>query len=221
MRMVSSFAGPGPSGPVTPFFREEEGVKHNISCFVRDYGRLRLVPLGEGEGASRVTCACRARQRPTDAPAPNADPSGPQCRPRAALVDLLSDSVFACPGRQWARRLSQHGTSPVYRYFFTRKAVTNQGRQPAAHGMELLYVFGTMVDIPFFTPANADAELSSAMMGYWTRFAATGDPNGNDATPWPFYDGMADAYLQLDADILAQEGLHSAKCDFWDALQGQ
>jgi hypothetical protein len=68
MRMVSSFAGPGPSGPVTPFFREEEGVKHNISCFVRDYGRLRLVPLGGGrKGLAcdvRVVCAPASYGRP-------------------------------------------------------------------------------------------------------------------------------------------------------------
>jgi hypothetical protein len=66
--MVSSFAGPGPSGPVTPFFREEEGVKHNISCFVRDYGRLRLVPLEGGRRGLacdvRVSCAPASYGRP-------------------------------------------------------------------------------------------------------------------------------------------------------------
>ncbi len=148
-------------------------------------------------------------------------PVGSYDSPRAALVDLLTDSVFTCPARQWARRLATNGSSSVFSYYFTRKAVTKQGRQPAAHGMELLYVFGSMVDIPFFTPAPADAALSEAMMGYWTRFAAAGDPNnGGNAADWPAFDSASESYLRLDADIEMGTHLKSDKCDFWDALQG-
>jgi para-nitrobenzyl esterase len=141
--------------------------------------------------------------------------------PREALVDLLSDSVFTCPARQWARRLTAHQEAGVYRYFFTRNAVTKQGRAPASHAMELLYVFGTIDDIPFFTPAAADSALAAAMMGYWARFGSTGDPNGAGAVAWPAYDIATDPYLRFDAEVEALEGLHSDRCDFWDDLQGQ
>jgi para-nitrobenzyl esterase len=56
------------------------------------------------------------------------------------------------------------------------------------------------------------------MMDYWTRFAATGDPNGGGAVAWPRYDAASDPYLRLDTSLGADLGVRSASRDFWDAV---
>jgi para-nitrobenzyl esterase len=57
-------------------------------------------------------------------------------------------------------------------------------------------------------------------MGYWSRFASTGDPNGGGAVEWPRANAGADPYLVLDASIVAGDGVRTAQCDFWDTLSG-
>jgi len=58
------------------------------------------------------------------------------------------------------------------------------------------------------------------MIGYWTRFAATGDPNGGGAVMWPHYDD-ADQHLALDRTIVARTGTKAAACPFWRTLDYQ
>jgi len=51
-------------------------------------------------------------------------------------------------------------------------------------------------------------------MGYWTRFADTGDPNGSGAVTWPMYDPSADSMLQLDDTFLSINGYHNPECNY-------
>ena len=55
-------------------------------------------------------------------------------------------------------------------------------------------------------------------MGYWTRFAAAGDPNGAGATVWPAYDASTDSMLQLDMPVEIN-GYHNPQCDYLSTLQ--
>jgi carboxylesterase type B len=59
------------------------------------------------------------------------------------------------------------------------------------------------------------------MLGYWTQFAATGDPNGSldaGAPAWPSYETATDEYLELlDPTPMASTHLRQAECDFWAA----
>ncbi len=57
-----------------------------------------------------------------------------------------------------------------------------------------------------------------AMDGYWSRFAATGDPNGSGAVLWPEFVVQDDPYLELKYSIASGEGIRTNKCDFWDTL---
>lgn len=138
--------------------------------------------------------------------------------PQHALVAVYSDLRFTCPARILASSISKTQSEPVYRYFFTRQAKTAQGNQPAKHGIELLYVFRTMTDIPLFTPAPEDLALADAIMGYWSRFGATGSPNGAGAVEWPKYDMLKDPHLVLDNPITTGEGVRTAQCDAWEAI---
>jgi para-nitrobenzyl esterase len=60
--------------------------------------------------------------------------------------------------------------------------------------------------------------LATQMLGYWTHFARTGDPNSAGAPPWPAYDTTKDSYLELQTPIAARDGLHTAACDLLDSL---
>mgnify|MGYP004450899389 FL=1 len=79
--------------------------------------------------------------------------------------------------------LSKH---PTFVYYFDRKLPTD-GRKAlmgAFHSSELWYVFHTLARCwrPF---TEADYELSTRMVDYWTNFCKTGDPNGPTVPHWP------------------------------------
>lgn len=138
--------------------------------------------------------------------------------PQDAIVALYSDLRFVCPTRGIARAAAKSGKTAVWRYFFSRQAVSAKGPIAASHGMELLYVFGALNDIVGYKPAAADTQLSAAMMGYWGRLAASASPNGAGAVNWPTYGASGDPYLALGDTISALDGVRSAECDLWATL---
>ncbi len=135
-----------------------------------------------------------------------------------AFIQMSTDISFTCPARRIARVASNASDANVHRYFFSRRPETAQGNSRASHGIELLYVFGTMADIPRFTPADEDRALAETMMDHWLSLAATGAPNTESDPQWPVYDAQTDPYLDFDAPLAADENLRAEKCDFWDQL---
>jgi para-nitrobenzyl esterase len=119
-------------------------------------------------------------------------------------VRLVSDASFRCPTLVVANLASQRGTS-VWMYSF------EQGE--AMHAQELDYVFGG--DVFRFGGPAPDPTLQSDVRRYWTRFASTGDPNGEGGTTWPQYHLHDPQYLQLVVEPSAQPDLASDICDFW------
>ena len=141
-------------------------------------------------------------------------PSAAFPSPYFAYVDMISDATFTCPTRTIARSLLMNSTQPVRRYLFTRGLTGAAAAYGAAHAFELPYVFHNL------PPGSTtdQAQLADAMAGYWTRFAATGDPNGGGAPSWPAYDATSDPYLQFDATITAGQRLSALRCDAWDRV---
>jgi para-nitrobenzyl esterase len=124
-------------------------------------------------------------------------------------LQLFTEVLFTCPTRIAARSTAAVAGQPVYLYYFTR--VYPGGEQLGAyHSMEISYAFGNRVSWLPWEPV--DDRLSDAMMGYWTRFAATGDPNGGGAPRWPRYDAEA-RYLELGAEVRAGRALQHDLCD--------
>jgi para-nitrobenzyl esterase len=87
-------------------------------------------------------------------------------------------------------------------------------------------VFGKvpLLDItPSFKPDQA--ALSAQMMGYWTRFAATGNPNAGPAPRWARFGGSNPQLQELIPKATAPEsatvfaGFH--QCAFWATIEGQ
>lgn len=94
----------------------------------------------------------------------------------------------------WAEQHARY--RDVYAYYFTRVPPYPpfRFRGVAGHGAELLYLFGFPPPIFFYAiefPWNAsrDAEISDAMISYWTNFAKAGNPNGGGLPEWPEYGG--------------------------------
>jgi para-nitrobenzyl esterase len=144
---------------------------------------------------------------------------------RAAYIALTSDSKFICTARYVARSVAAHQSEPVRRYFYTHHLDgTPLGATVAAagawHGQELLPLFRHLA-IAGYTPSAGELALSDAMDGYWSRFAAAGDPNGAGAATWPLYDATTDAVLLLDDAPQSSAGVRTAQCDFWDQTFGR
>ncbi len=136
--------------------------------------------------------------------------------PRRALVQLTSDAFFGCSARLAARSAFIGQPSvPVSRYLFGRALSPARG---AYHGVELTYVFQKLSEL-LPNPPAADVALEAAMLGYWTRFAASGDPNGVGAVPWSAY-ARGEPFLRFDSTLSSSMGWRTAECDFWDTVTG-
>lgn len=97
------------------------------------------------------------------------------------LDELEAATQFTCPSIALAEGFAAGGAS-TYVYRFDRIRAGDHGIG-AYHGAEIPYVFDTH---DAWLPTDAvDRDLTRRMMGYWLNFAATGDPNHDDAPIWP------------------------------------
>jgi para-nitrobenzyl esterase len=136
--------------------------------------------------------------------------------PRAAAIAVFGDQRMTCPARRVARALAATQQEPVWRYFYTHVLAGGPQRKlGAGHSFESIFVFHN-VELPGYTLDDAERAFSDLVIGYWSRFAASGDPNGGGAPPWPRYDAARDTTQVLDETSRAQDGVRADACDFWD-----
>ena len=142
--------------------------------------------------------------------------------PIYALIAVDSDSLLTCPTRETARAATGAGRPAVWRYLYVHRyendATLNLYR--AFHTAELFFVFGNIhpPSPDGYTPTAAEVTFAGQVMGYWTRFAATGNPNGAGAVQWPAYDATTDAMVQLDDTSMTINGYHNPQCDYLATL---
>jgi para-nitrobenzyl esterase len=147
-----------------------------------------------------------------------------------AINRLTTVTSFVAPARMLAKSVAA-GRSPAYLYHFTRiPPVERASKLGAFHGLEIAYVFGNLRGGAGFN--QTDQALSRTMMGYWTRFAATGNPNRAEALQprevptegrpaasqpeapsWPAYDPKADQYMEFGETAQAKSRLYKEACD--------
>jgi para-nitrobenzyl esterase len=148
-------------------------------------------------------------------------PAGAYDTPAYALIAVDSDFAIIFPTRNLARAAAGVNRPPVWRYLFTHTYENDASVAAfrAFHRAELFFVFGNLQTLNGgYTPTRAELTLADQLMDYWTRFAATGDPNGAGATLWPRYDPTTDAMLQLDDVQTVINGYHNSQCDYFSTL---
>jgi para-nitrobenzyl esterase len=129
---------------------------------------------------------------------------------------FLTALWFTEPARFLARSMVTKG-APVYRYQFTY--VPNNfwmAGMGAYHGVEIPYVFG---NIDKDDPSETDKRMSEAMLAYWVRFAAQGNPNTSGLQAWPAYDRAAEPYLDLGENISVKSDLDRQACDLVESIR--
>ena len=145
-------------------------------------------------------------------------PAGDDKQATASDKQVITLFTFTCPAKAYASTMN-NVKSKAYFYQFTRVPLGAKALG-AFHMLDIGYVFGKFM--PFLSPLKADAyyndtdrALSDAMMSYWTRFAATGDPNQEGLTQWPAYDAKTGQYLDLGDKIEVKSGLYTETCDMF------
>ncbi|HEY0598550.1 carboxylesterase/lipase family protein [Brevundimonas sp.] len=112
---------------------------------------------------------------------------------------VLSDLVFNEPARHLARLHARNG-HPTYLYRFdVVSAAMPEPHAGATHASERQYVFDNLTASPWPTTAM-DQRAADAMAGYWTAFAAKGDPNGGGRPAWPQFGSAPDTLLEFTND---------------------
>jgi len=158
--------------------------------------------------------------------------------PAVALAAVATDTIFRCPGKLEAAKLAPF--TPTYLYQFEYPDGHSQlevvlpfigAELPsydlgAFHGADIPYVFGydPLLEINFedfsttlntWEAGTADEALWLEILGYFSRFAATGNPSAEGGIQWPTYDEEADQHLVFDTTVSV--GSNAAeKCDFWE-----
>lgn len=141
--------------------------------------------------------------------------------PHAALVALTTDFRWGCPAREYLEALAATATAPLYRYYFTQGFDITQapgsGAAGAFHGIELFYLFNVL-DLGGYVPTADDLATAGAIQRYWSRFAATLNPNGGNDPVWPTFDAATDAHLELGVPIRSGSGVRTTQCDALQAI---
>ncbi|HYL60131.1 MAG TPA: carboxylesterase family protein [Candidatus Acidoferrales bacterium] len=143
-----------------------------------------------------------------------------------ALGASGTDGIFACPERNSVRLLSQF--VPTFAYEFNDENAPDLfdpvflATFPlgAYHAAELQYLFDFDERFAGFNPFTPGQQmLSDTMIGYWTQFAATGDPNFGGAPTWLPYDSGTDEFQSLAPPVPTVETMFATDhiCSgFWN-----
>lgn len=144
-------------------------------------------------------------------------PIGSYESPAAALSAAFGDGALFCTTVETADLLAPF--TPTYLYAFEYPdagfPIFLGMELGAFHGAESQYVFNRPARLGQSQFVGEELALANGMMGYWTRFAATGDPGG--APRWPRYDGTR-PFLSLDAPIGTGHEPKGDACEFWRGL---
>lgn len=128
----------------------------------------------------------------------------------AAAIRFLSDRDFVCQARYVAA--ARRGRTWLYLVSAPPTPGPAGAALGAHHGVELRFLFGVDLGAPL---GQVGQMVGAAMRRYWSRFAATGDPNELGLPEWPSY-GRTARHLELGEAIRPVAGLGRPACDVFD-----
>jgi para-nitrobenzyl esterase len=157
--------------------------------------------------------------------------------PAVALAAVATDTIFRCPGKLEAAKLSAF--VPTYLYQFEYQNGHSQlevvlpfidGSLPsydlgAFHAADIPYVFGydplLVINLEDFSTTLNAWQADTADWALWTdilsdfwRFALTDNPNPIGGLQWPTYDEGTDQHKVYDTTVSVASNA-AEKCDFW------
>jgi para-nitrobenzyl esterase len=206
-----------------------------ISGYTRDEGRALALammllaggkPMTDEEYRDLLVKAFGARAREVQ----DHYPRSRYASPALAWAAIYTDRMFACPQIAATRALAR--PAPAFAYEFADPNAPGllphfPGFPPgASHTGELPFLFDIEhkpIDISGKQVPLAEEQkaLGRTMIRYWTRFARTGDPNGDGTPRWPRFDPNAAAPL---VQVLApgpkgvgprDDAIAAHRCEFW------
>lgn len=112
---------------------------------------------------------------------------------------VVSDLAFNEPARHLARLHAGAG-NPTFLYRFDVVPDPNpEPHEGATHASERPYVFDNLATTNW-PMGERDYRAAAVMADYWTRFAATGDPNEAGRPVWPSFAAEPDRLLEFTND---------------------
>ncbi|MFD7863267.1 carboxylesterase/lipase family protein [Streptomyces sp. NPDC059783] len=166
----------------------------------------------------------QVRQRfGADAPAVLAEyPVGRYVAPGAAWSAVLTDADWSVAALRTQRALARH--TSVYAYEFAEESAPYFRGVPRPASFPL--GTGHMVDLAYFfenglfEPLDAaQSGLSDTVVGYWSRFAATGRVNGAGLPRWePFRVGDGSVQRLASGAVGRTDFAAGHHCAFWEGL---
>jgi len=110
----------------------------------------------------------------------------------------------------WATMQQKTNTRPVYIYFYVHSPAEPSADSPcyygckAGHTAEIRFAYGQLWREARAWSAD-DLALQEQMLGYWTSFAKTGNPNGEARPQWPVFDGTPATVQRLGSAAEVKE----------------
>ncbi len=132
---------------------------------------------------------------------------------------VITDYLFTCPSLFSA----SHCSPSTWSYQFDHVSSFNIWPQAkgckdyVCHGDELPYVFHSAANRGHkFTPD--EDKLSNLMVGYWTNFAKTLNPNPSDINWSQFEPNAMNLILLTPESAIEAKADLNANCEFWDSV---
>ena len=145
--------------------------------------------------------------------------------PAVALSAVGTDAAFACNTRVAARLLAQHVPTWTYEFSDANAPQIFLPTLPslpygAYHGSEVQYLFDVNAAVPAPALTPTQEQLAASMRGYWTQFAAAGNPNKAPIPAWAAFVPNTQDSFQKFAGAAPQPYTGTAfgfdhKCAIW------
>jgi para-nitrobenzyl esterase len=136
-----------------------------------------------------------------------------------AVIHLGTDLLFRMTSIRMAEALSR--LQPTYNYLFTYRSTSPVIKYGSAHSMELPFVFGVIDDLDAIAFTGRDAERETLMFviqGAWINFARSGNPSSPGLPPWPQYDSVTRATMELGITSRVINDPLPAQRAVWDSV---
>jgi len=141
-------------------------------------------------------------------------------QPKKAFGKILTDAAMTCPTYFGLAADAAHQPGAYY-YRFDYNQTRFGKHLGALHSLEIPFVFNQLDWGGFkqlYKRKNLPAaqNLSKTMMGYWTNFAKTGNPNGPGLPEWPELKLDHPEVQVLDTSVRTEPAGVVERCSFWD-----